>query len=163
MSENKQSENKRPSFFKRKILIYPKFQLSLVAVNIITMFAVFGAIQLQILLSVGEMQNLADGSNLSPKFLYNRFIEYQMSVLYSGLALYLAIAFVLSCGITLIISHRLAGPLVRVQHYFKQMEQSGKIEQNLKFRKNDFLQELPDAINRGLNSIQKANAETDKK
>lgn len=162
MSTNKQSENKRPSFFRRKILIYPKFQLSLVAVNIVTMLAVFAAIQFQIAFAVGEMQMMTSDSPLSTKQLYNRFIEYQMSVIYSGLALYLIIGFILSCGFTLFISHRLAGPLVRMQHYFNQMEKSGKIEQTLKFRKNDFLHELPDAINRGLNSIQKTNSQTDK-
>lgn len=148
------SQNKRPTFFRRKILIYPKFQLSLVAVNIITMVAVLVAIEFQILSSITDIPGVSDGSTLSPKYLYNRFIEYQMSVLYSGLALYLVMAFILSCFITLIISHRLAGPMVRMQHYFKEIEASGKVEQPLKFRDGDFLKELPEAINKGLNSIQ---------
>ena len=79
-----------------------------------------------------------------------------MSVLYSGLALYLAIAFVLSCFVTLIISHRLAGPMVIMQKYFKQLEESGEIEQALKLRDGGFFKELPEAINRGLDSIQKS-------
>jgi len=149
------SANQRPSMFRRKILIYPKFQLSLVAVNVVTMIAVLGAIEYQILSSIQEVSSGQDNT-LSPKFLYNRFIEYQMSVLYSGLALYLVIAFVVSCFVTLIISHRLAGPMVRMQKYFKQMEESGKIEQPLKFRDGDFLKELPEAVNRGLDSIQKS-------
>lgn len=147
-------KNQRPSIFRRKILIYPKFQLSLMAVNIVTMLAVFAAIQFQILSSVGEIQSMGEDSPVSTKQLYNRFIEYQMSVIYSGLVLYLGIGFILSCGFTLFISHRLAGPLVRMKHYFDEMEKSGKIDDSLKFRKGDFLQELPEAINRGLKSIQ---------
>ncbi len=150
------TNDQRPAMFRRKILIYPKFQLSLVAVNIVTMLAVLGAIEFQILASAGEIQNL-NGTPFSPKFFYNRVIEYQMSVLYSGLGLYLLIAFVLSCGITLIISHRLAGPLVRMHKYFKNMEDSGKVEQPLKFRDGDFFQELPETINKGLNSLQSSN------
>ena len=146
--------NQRPSFFRRKILIYPKFQLSLVAVNILTMIAVIAAIQFQILSSVEAVRDVDNSATLSSRFFYNRFIEYQMSVLYSGLALYLALAFVVSCGVTLVISHRLAGPMVRTQKYFEQMEKSGKIEEPLKFRQGDFLKELPEAVNKGLKSIQ---------
>jgi hypothetical protein len=155
------SANKRPAMLRRKILIYPKFQLSLVAVNIVTMIAVFGAIQFQIFSAVGDMQDLGSSSDLSSGHFYNRFIEYQMSILYSGLALYLGIAFILSCGFTLFISHRLAGPLVRMQKYFKQIEENGKVEQPLKFRDGDFLQELPETINNGLKRIQGLNVQTD--
>ncbi len=151
------SASQRPSMFRRKVLIYPKFQLSLVAVNIFTMIAVIAAIQLQIIFSIGDMQVITEGTALSPKQLYNRFIEYQMSILYSGLAFYLILAFIFSCGFTLFISHRLAGPLVRMKKYFKEIEDSGKIEHPLKFRKNDFLQELPEAINKGLKSVQEKN------
>ncbi len=153
------STNKRPALHKRKFLIYPKFQLSLIAVNIVTMLAVLGAIEYQILSAVADMNALGnDEASVGSKFFYNRFIEYQMSVLYSGLALYLAIGFVLSCGITLIISHRLAGPMLRTQKYFEQIERSGKIEQPLKFRDGDFLKGFPEAVNRGLQSIQKSSS-----
>jgi hypothetical protein len=146
------SANERPAIFRRKILIYPKFQLSLMAVNIITMIAVLAAIEFQIMSSVGDMREIS-GSSLSPEQLYNRFIEYQMSVIYSGLGLYLGIAFLLSCGFTLLISHRLAGPLVRMQHYFKEIEEHGSAKSPLKFRKSDFLHELPEAVNGGLKRL----------
>lgn len=148
--------------FRRKILIYPKFQLSLVAVNIVTMLAVLGAIEYQIMSAINEMQDITGSTSLAPEHLYNRFIEYQMSVIYSGLGLYLAIAFILSCGFTLFISHRLAGPLVRMQKYFKEIEANGSIQHPLKFRKGDFLQELPVSINKGLSSIQGMGDKSDK-
>ncbi len=149
------STNERPSFYKRKLLIYPKFQLSLMAVNIVCMLAVFGAIEYQVYASIQDINTTSGNTSLFSEDFYNRFIEYQMSVIYSGLALYLGIGFVVSCFFTLFISHRLAGPLVRTQKYFEQMEQNGRIDHDLKFREGDFLTELPDAINRGLKSLQK--------
>lgn len=48
----------------------------------------------------------------------------------------------------LFFSHRIAGPLYRLDQYFKNAaHESNAFEQPLSFRKDDFFQELPDSIN----------------
>ena len=48
-----------------------------------------------------------------------------------------------------------------MQNYFKEIEESGEIEHPLHFRDGDFLQELPEAINRGLKSLQGLKVQAD--
>lgn len=57
---------------------------------------------------------------------------------------------------TLLISHRLAGPMIRMRGYFKALAEDRHLEQpggripTLHFRRGDFFRDLPPAINEAL-------------
>ena len=54
----------------------------------------------------------------------------------------------------LFFSHKIAGPLYRLQKYFTEAAlDSEKMKQKIYFRDNDFFQEVPDSINRYIDSV----------
>lgn len=55
----------------------------------------------------------------------------------------------------LFFSHRIAGPLYRLQRVFKEAKKNGQLDQRqLKFRDNDFFHEIPESICDYLDSTQ---------
>lgn len=63
-------------------------------------------------------------------------------------AIVLALAFFLS----LVVSHRMIGPLTKLIRFMKEAP-TGKLEQPLTFRKNDFFQDIPPVFNEMLNAF----------
>lgn len=73
----------------------------------------------------------------------------------SGLSkIFFVTSALISCFIlfsALFFSHRIAGPLYRLEKYFKNAaNHPDLLENSLSFRKDDFFQELPDSVNRFL-------------
>ncbi|MBI2711462.1 MAG: methyl-accepting chemotaxis protein [Bdellovibrio sp.] len=61
---------------------------------------------------------------------------------------FLSMAFIIS----IFLSHRVAGPLYKLDRYFREAR-DGNIEQKLFFRKNDYFKELPDHYNDMMDAI----------
>ncbi|MBC7714385.1 MAG: hypothetical protein H7177_13655 [Rhizobacter sp.] len=58
-------------------------------------------------------------------------------------------------------SHKIAGPMFRLQKYFNQAAvDSSPLSKKIYFRDNDFFQELPESINKYIDSIEKTRAGT---
>jgi hypothetical protein len=53
-----------------------------------------------------------------------------------------------------IFSHRIAGPLYRINNLLKEMAQNSEL-QEFKVRKSDFFQEIPESLNQALRSFKK--------
>ena len=51
-----------------------------------------------------------------------------------------------------VISHRLAGPLVRLRRFFQVIADTGQVT-NLSFRKGDYLSDLPPLVNKALGRL----------
>ena len=64
-------------------------------------------------------------------------------------------AIVLTGVVNLLLSHKMAGPMIKLRNYFGDIEKSGKIERDLQFRKNDFFIDLPPTINKALHALKK--------
>ncbi|MGZ3787406.1 MAG: hypothetical protein ACXVLQ_02720 [Bacteriovorax sp.] len=61
-------------------------------------------------------------------------------------------------------SHKIAGPLYRLQRYFTEAAQeSAQLKNKIYFRDDDFFQEVPDSINRYIDSMKAAEADSDTK
>ena len=57
-------------------------------------------------------------------------------------------------------SHKIAGPMFRLQKYFNQAAVDSKpLDKKIYFRDNDFFQELPESINKYIDSVGARNAE----
>lgn len=137
---------------RRRYLIYPRFQLLLIMVNTLIMAGTFGFVALQTYLSFERLREMGLNVKLDPSHAYFKFVNYQESHLYGYLLVALAAGFIISLGMTLFLSHRLAGPLVRLRKHFEMMGDSGKYVP-VQFRKGDFFKELPPVINRAIESI----------
>jgi hypothetical protein len=92
--------------------------------------------------------------NLAPDHPYFLMIHEQkifMAKVFLSVAL--AISIITSLW-GLFYSHKIAGPLYRLEGYFKQAAiKNEKLNTKIHFRKEDFFQELPDSINKYIDSI----------
>ncbi len=152
------SERRRPlPLHKRKLLVYPGFQLRFIAYSLMLAIATnavyFAAAQAFFNKSLGE----AGRFGLPPNSSTVQFIQEQK---YMFLLLSVAV-----CGTTtlilvlggLIMSNRVAGPLVRFREHLDALSTASGARpsaerETIHFRKNDYFQELADAFNRFMQS-----------
>ncbi len=128
---------KRPSFFRRKYLVYPKFQVTLIVMQSIVMLLLVGFVLFQFAFIPG----VAESSEFIP------------ALKYSGLGL--LVALVVSGLGNLFISHRLAGPIVRLRKLFYRIAKTSDFPEMLSFRKGDFFTDLPPLVNQAFISLKK--------
>jgi len=140
---------------RKKFLIYPKFQLILMLVNALIMMFAFGFVALQAKRSFALLETMGVNARLPPTHAYFKFLAVQSSTLYSHLIWALLVAFLVSAVITLLLSHRLAGPIIRLKSYFRNIANGENPVQRLQFRKRDFFEDLPAVINEALENIRK--------
>lgn len=143
---------------RRKILVYPKFQIALIAANAAVLLGSFGLIAFQVYRSFQKLAQMGVQAKLPPTHSYYKFIDFQSHLVYTQVGLGLLLAFVLSSFTIVLFSHRMAGPLVRLMAHFKKLEETGEY-QALTFRKNDFFTELPPVINSALVRLKKSKKE----
>jgi hypothetical protein len=141
------------AILRRKLLIYPKFQLFLMILNLLITAATFGIVLVQSHRSFNRFVELGQSIRLPAQHPYFELVGYQQGRMDSSLILAFLASMILSTATTLIVSHRLAGPLVRTKRYFEEVARSGTIRTELRFRKGDFLSDLPEVINQALSRI----------
>lgn len=140
----------------RNFLIYPKFQMRLILANSAILLLAFGAIAWQAWRSLKHIEGLGLATGLHPEHAFFKFISFQMSTLMS----YLAVAFVVSTAFSIVmslyLSHRIAGPIVRLNGYLKRIGEKGVVSEGpLKFRQGDFFDDLPESVNGAIDSVRK--------
>ena len=67
----------------------------------------------------------------------------------------LGVGLVTTATFTLLLSHKMAGPMVRLKSFFAQVTKTGDFPETLRFREGDFFQELPPAINQAFTILKK--------
>lgn len=138
----------------KQFLIYPKFQLRLIAINIVALSIAFVAIIFQNFYLFSKLHKMGADAGMPADHPFHQFINFQESqfTTMTWLTLF-GILFVFTIT-SLIISHRVAGPIVRLKEFFTAMKQTGKMTP-LHFRKNDFFDDLPEIVNDSLDSLSK--------
>ena len=143
-----------------KLIIYPKLQYTLIAVNSLIMFIIIGAVAFQSHQHLNKMRELGIANKMPSKHPYFGFLNLLEADLNKYLLIGAAIGVLISAIITLLLSHKMAGPIVRLRGYFKDISETypQKDFQELQFRKNDFFADLPPHINQAVEKIKKHNA-----
>ncbi len=136
-----------------RLLIYPKFQIALLAFNWLILLGAFGSIWLQIQNITSRFHAFGTEAQLGVGHGYFAFIEMQSRMLYMHLLVAFGTAAILTTALTLVISHRLAGPLARMKHHFEKTADSGRFKP-IHFRTDDFLSEMAPAINEAFRSVE---------
>ena len=150
--------NKSRPVFTRKLkhwMIYPKFQMRLIIWNLLIMSMAFGIVGIGVCQTFSYLKGLGTAVGLPNGHNYFQFIQLQSSVFFRNLAIAGALCGIASFMITLIVSHRLAGPMTRLRTYFAEIKSSGQVQDPLKFRKDDYMLELADEINSALENLKK--------
>ncbi|MBI2605959.1 MAG: hypothetical protein HYW49_07750 [Deltaproteobacteria bacterium] len=146
------TETKRPPFYRRRYLIMPAFQLRLIFWNMGIILGIFAIVLVVIARSMGEMVDMGNEAGLPashPYFQFAHDLARNFYIYFSGA---FVVGIVLACTVTLLVSHRLAGPIFRLRKYFDGLSTGGPVSE-LRFRKNDFLQDFAPVVNATLKRV----------
>jgi hypothetical protein len=137
---------------RKTILVYPTFQIRMIALQLLiiggAILPVFAAIRG----AFAELSSLAAEAGLPADHSFYRLMELQKQELYSRLGPALALALFASAVVTVFLSDRLAGPIVRLRRVFREMGESGEV-QTIRFRRHDFFGDLPPIMNDALEKL----------
>jgi hypothetical protein len=145
----------RPPWYKRKYLVYPKFQMTLIIVNSLVTIVLFGFTSLLVVRSHIYLESLVRQTRLPAQNLFSQLLTQQLRSLlvYMGIA---AVVAVVTMGVTaLMLSHKMAGPMIRLRNFFNGIAKNGDFPDNLTFRDGDFFQDLPPTINQAFTALKK--------
>jgi len=144
---------------RKQYIIFPKFQLVLIAVNSIVYLTILLFIGLQSYLAFQSLKHMGVAAQLDSTHPYYRFLDLQASTVYSHLTLAFLVGFLVSTLVTIYYSHKLAGPLVRLNKFFSDIRsldvrtQDPNSVRPLNFRKGDYLADLAPVINEALSHL----------
>jgi len=131
----------------RSWLIYPEIQLRLLAVNLIAVLFVGFSALAGLLFAARKLRDLGLKGNLPADHPFFEFLALQNASFVGTVGVVLALAVVISIVGTLLVSHKLVGPLYRIRKDLTELD-SGKAIQPIRIRDGDYLHELVQLINR---------------
>jgi hypothetical protein len=143
-------------FKRRKLLVYPQFQIAILIVNLLTSVSSFLMVYIENQIAFHTLREMGRKSNLDTNQPYFLFLELQANTFYKHLLVAFIVGTSLSFIATLLFSHKLVGPLVRLRKFFTEIKETQQFpKQSLQFRKGDYLQDLVPVINDGLEVLKK--------
>jgi len=151
MTENKHAVNRR-----KKLLINPDFQVKFIKNLLFLNVAVCTIFYLGHAYFFWEGRELGRSINLPMDHVFFRFLDEQqrtMNVI-SVATMTLVSGLIIAFG--LVYSHRIAGPIYRLQKYLR-AKSDGTEKGQLFFRQHDYFKEIADSVNDYTNSNSRAN------
>jgi hypothetical protein len=116
------------------------------------MFAFFAY---QVVRSHLSLEALVKATHLPAQNVFNQMLSLQLRSLLINLSLALAASLVITAVCTLLISHRLAGPIIRLKKVFSEIEKNGDFPEPVRFRQGDYFEDLPPMINQAFLALRK--------
>ena len=129
-----------------KFLVLPGFQIKLFLAAFIPFCASMGLLFFQYMNSVKIMNSYIESMGLSYNSEINKMLSMQQGLIENAIWASISLGAIVMSSAILIISHRLAGPLRRMQIHLRQMRLSGKATP-LRFRNTDYLKEFESDLN----------------
>lgn len=131
---------------RKKILINPKFQFAFMGYMVVTAMVMIGIFYGANAYFIDEFREMGRSVGLAPDHVFFEFLSEQDRKLTLFFGVSAGVAFLSLCLAGLFMSHRVAGPLYRLQRYMQDIK-DGKDVGDVKFRKRDFFPELADGMN----------------
>lgn len=150
-------ERRQEAFFRKKLLIYPQFQLTLMGLNWAVITAVFAVLRIQSSRVFADLTPLTSLSQISGDY-STYFLDFQADRFNTSLWFFYTIAMLASGALTLIVSYRFAGPLVRLKGYFQGLGVTQEPIRELNFRTGDFFSDLPPIVNSAIKRLKSSDA-----
>ena len=145
----------KPPWYKRKYLVYPQFQMTLILINSGVSIVLFGLTALLVVRSHIYLESLVRETRLPAQNLFTQLLTQQLRTLLTYMMAALLFS-VLTTGITtLLLSHKMAGPMIKLRNFFNGISKNGDFPEELYFRKGDFFQDLPPNINKAFTALKK--------
>ncbi len=145
----------RPSLLKRKYLVYPQFQITLILLNTLVTLLFFGLIAFLVLRSHLNLETLVKQTRLPAQNLFLQLLTDQLRGLFIYLFIALGVGVLSTVLFTLYLSHKIAGPMIRLKNLFSDVAKTGELPAPVKFRDGDFFQNYPPVINQAFATLKK--------
>ena len=145
----------RPPWYKRKYLVYPKFQIPLIIINSLVTVFLFCIVAYFVIHSHLYLEQMVKQTRLPAQNLFIQLLTEQLRSLLFYMGISLVIAVTSTAIATLLLSHKMAGPMIRMKNYFGDINRSSEFPEPLRFRDGDFFQELLPSINGAFNALKK--------
>lgn len=132
-----------------RLLIYPRFQLTLIIANGAAVGLALAFVGFQVRRSIDTFRKVGLEAQFAPDHVYFQFLDLLASTLFRNLLFAFVLGFAFCSFVSLVLSQRLAGPILRLRGFFRSLSE-GRAQGELSFREGDFFPELPSLINRAL-------------
>lgn len=143
----------RPSDSRKKVLIHPKFQLLLLGVNLGVMLIFAAIVWATVQNTLLDLKPAASLSGQEIDF-YKRYLDYQAHSFQNAILISTMAGLMISGGVTLIISHRIAGPMVRLRNFFRILAtRTSGPPLKLEFREGDYFTDIPPLVNEAISRV----------
>jgi hypothetical protein len=129
--------------------------MTLILVNTFVISLIFGLIAYLVIRSHLYLENLVKQTRLPAQNLFIQLLTEQLRSLLIYMFTALGVGVVTTATLTLMLSHKMAGPMIRLKGFFTQVSKTGDFPEHLKFREGDFFQELPPAVNQAFTVLKK--------
>jgi hypothetical protein len=139
---------------RKRLLIYPNFQLRLIVGLFVSHLVLISVFFITQTVFFNTYKKLGQQMGLPADHMFFGFVDQQRHKMILFLLVASALVMILGAVYSLVVSHRVAGPIVRAIRYLNdygdQPQSASQDAQNsgLKFRDHDFFKELADSINR---------------
>lgn len=144
----------RPSFFKRKYLINPKFQFRFLFVFMAIILCTQIFTYIQVTGTFHQFYNVIEGQSIPANEPFLVALQAETLHLYVVMASTSVLVLIVAGLVGVVLTHKLAGPLFRLKNQMDQIEAGAEIT-DVKFRKDDFYPELADSFNRMMSKLMK--------
>ncbi len=141
---------------RRQYLVNPKLQKNIIYLSFIVSFVVALIIVLAMMYTFMQFEKTGETLGLSERHTYFEFLQIQKKVLIGTFLIVVPLALIVSTGIGLMFSHRIAGPMYKLKMHLDQLTESGEIKE-IKFREGDYFTEVADAFNSFIQKIKNQN------
>lgn len=135
-----------------RFIIYPKFQYSIIFANIAALLLCMAFIFFKIDATFSLMKEMANSANISPQHNFFTLLGLQQSVIFEKILMISSLYLIISTVAIILLSHKMAGPIVRLKSYLKELEET-KTYTKLSFRKGDYFIDVCDQVNATLTTI----------
>lgn len=131
---------------RRNFLINPRFQLPYMGIMVATAMVTIGILYGANVYFFNDFADMGRSIGLPADHVFFQFLDEQHRTLNVIFGAFGAVAFCAMCLIGMFVSHRVAGPLHRLNRHMKDVA-SGGTDQDVTFRKGDFFPELAESMN----------------
>ena len=134
------------------ILINKEFQLTFIIFNGLLLTLLTAGYGIAIYLFFEKFYHLGYENGLDSSHIFFQFISNQRLEIFIFFSVTYIISLLLFLYISFKISHRVAGPLYRLNEHLKAINATGKLEE-INFRKGDYFTEIQDNFNKVVKRI----------
>ncbi|RLA62683.1 MAG: hypothetical protein DRQ88_08815 [Epsilonproteobacteria bacterium] len=138
---------------KGQLLIHPKFQIKFIVFLVAALFLAILFFYLGDLYFLKQLSVYGKELNLPPNHAFYKLLGMQKSIMNKVFLFTGVFVFIYLVIFGLILSNRVAGPLIKLRSYFEDMAETGKLKK-ISFREGDFFKEIEVAFNKSVEKLE---------